>query len=97
VHLIDFARPTSRAMRAAQQLPSFRAVTVTEMLAGIDLVREQILVAGGLPLDLAAAGRPVHRCGHRVTDQRQGPRTWLRSRARPARRQQQEEANPDES
>lgn len=27
VHLIDFARPTAEAMRTAQQLPSFRAVS----------------------------------------------------------------------
>ena len=52
---------------------------VTEMTTGIDLVREQILVAGGAPLSFAEAGRGSPRTRHRVPDQRRRSRQGIRA------------------
>ena len=38
--------------------------TVTEMATGLDLVREQVLIAAGEPLSVAPGGRPIH--GHAI-------------------------------
>ena len=46
---------------------------VTEMISGIDLVREQIRVASGLGLSCQAGGHPPPRPRHRMPDQRRGP------------------------
>ncbi len=47
---------------------------VTEMVCGVDLVREQIRVAVGRGAWLRAGGRAVQRACHRVPDQCRGPR-----------------------
>ncbi len=46
--------------------------TVTELVTGLDLVREQVLIAAGEPLSLRQRGRPLHRARDRVPDQRGG-------------------------
>ena len=46
---------------------------VTELVTGIDLVREQIRLAAGEPLELRAEGRALHRPRDRGPDQRRGP------------------------
>ncbi len=45
---------------------------VTEMVTGIDIVREQILVAAGEPLSVAQEDVRAARPGDRVPDQRRG-------------------------
>ena len=54
---------------------------VTEMTTGIDLVREQILVAGGAPLSFAEEDVTSSRTRHRVPHQRR--RSWKGIRAGP--------------
>ena len=61
---------------------------VTEMLTGIDLIREQILIAEGLPLAFGATGCPLQRSRHRMPDQRGGPSAGVRTDSRSARRLQ---------
>ena len=56
--------------------------TVTEVVTGLDLVREQMLIAAGEPLSLAAGGRRAARPRDRVPDQRRGRRRRLPARAR---------------
>ena len=46
---------------------------VTEMVCGVDLVREQIRIAAGLPLGYGQVGHPVRRPFHRVPDHGRGP------------------------
>ena len=48
---------------------------VTEMVTGIDIVREQILVAAGEPLSISQDGGRAARHVDRVPDQRRGRRT----------------------
>ena len=55
---------------------------VTEMITGIDLVREQIRVASGEGLSLHAGAGPFPRPRDRMPDQRRGPGD-LRALARP--------------
>ena len=57
---------------------------VTEMVTGIDLVREMLRIAGGEPLRLHAGRHRAARPRHRVPHQRRGPgrRTSARRRAR---------------
>ena len=50
---------------------------VTEMVSGIDIVREQVRVAAGEPLD-RPGGRRAARPRDRVPDQRRGRRQELR-------------------
>ena len=59
---------------------------VTEMVTGIDIVREQIKIAAGEPLSLRAGGRGAPRPRDRVPHQRRGRLQELRPRARPDRR-----------
>ena len=59
---------------------------VTEMVTGVDIVREQVLVAAGEPL-LDRPGRPrAARLVDRVPDQRRGRAQEIRPRAGPDRR-----------
>ena len=51
---------------------------VTEMVTGIDIVKEQIRIAAGLPLSVQAGGRHAQRLGHRVPHQRRRPAQRLR-------------------
>ena len=46
---------------------------VTEMVTGIDIVKEQIRIARGRPLRYTPGRRPAQRLGHRVPDQRRRP------------------------
>ena len=46
---------------------------VTEMITGIDLVREQIRIAAGAPLSLHAGRHPLQRPRHRMPHQRREP------------------------
>ena len=46
---------------------------VTELVTGIDLVREQIKLAAGAAAELHPERRPVHRARDRGPDQRRGP------------------------
>ena len=55
---------------------------VTEMISGIDLVREQIRVASGEGLSCTPGGDPAPRPRHRMPHQRRGPAD-LRAVARP--------------
>ena len=50
---------------------------VTEMVTGIDLVREQIRIADGREAAVRAGGHPPRRPCHRGAHQRRGPRTFL--------------------
>ena len=59
---------------------------ITEMVTGIDLVREQILVAQGEPLSFAPGRRRAARPRHRVPHQRRGPGARLPARHRAASR-----------
>ena len=56
--------------------------TVTEMVTGLDLVREQVLIAAGEPLSFTPGGRAHLRPRDRVPDQRRGRRARLPARAR---------------
>ena len=56
--------------------------TVTELVAGIDLVREQVRIAAGEPLVVRAGGRAAARPRDRVPDQRRGRRAGLPAGAR---------------
>ena len=56
--------------------------TVTELVTGIDLVREQVLVAAGEPLALRAGGRALLGPRDRVPHQRRGRRRRLPADAR---------------
>ena len=58
---------------------------VTEAITGIDLVREQIRIAAGLPLSFTPGGRGLRGPRHRVPDQRREPED-LRALARPGHR-----------
>ena len=60
--------------------------TVTEEVTGIDLVREQILVAAGEPLSAPAGGRAAARPLDRVPDQCRGRRQRLPAGAGPDHR-----------
>ena len=51
---------------------------VTEMVTGVDIVREQILVAAGEPLSICPGGRRAARPRDRVPDQRRGRAQELR-------------------
>ena len=55
---------------------------VTEMITGIDLVREQIRIAEGKPLSVHAGRDRLPRPRDRMPDQRRGPED-LRALARP--------------
>ena len=55
---------------------------VTEMVTGIDIVKEQIRIASGLPLSHPAGGRPEQWVRHRMQDQRRGSFERICSRAR---------------
>ena len=57
---------------------------VTELTHGIDLVREQLRIAAGEPLDVSPGGPGAARRGDRVPDQRRGPGARLRAHARAA-------------
>ena len=59
---------------------------VTEMVTGIDIVREQLKIAAGEPLALHAGGRGAARARDRVPHQRRGRLQELRPRAGPDRR-----------
>ena len=56
--------------------------TVTELVTGLDLVREQVLIAAGRAALAAPGGRPPRRPRDRVPDQRRGPVQRLPARAR---------------
>ena len=43
---------------------------VTEMITGVDLVAQQLLIAGGQPLSVGAVGYHFHRPRHRMPHQR---------------------------
>ena len=58
---------------------------VTEAITGIDLVREQIRIAAGLPLSFTQEDVDVRGPRHRVPDQRREPGD-LRALARPDHR-----------
>ena len=55
---------------------------VTEMVTGIDIVKEGIRVAAGEPLSIAQDGRRAARPRDRVPDQRRGREPELRPRSR---------------
>ena len=57
--------------------------TVTEAVTGIDIVREQILIAAGEPLSVEAGGRLDPRARDRVPHQRRGRLARVPSRTRP--------------
>ncbi len=46
---------------------------VTEMVSGVDIVKEQIRIAAGHKLSLHPGGHRPARARHRVPDQRRGP------------------------
>ena len=46
---------------------------VTELITGVDLVRQQLRIASGLPLDLKQEDIHLQRPRHRVPHQRRGP------------------------
>ncbi len=46
---------------------------VTELITGVDLVRQQLRIASGLPLDLKQEDVTTQRPRHRVPHQRRGP------------------------
>ena len=46
---------------------------VTELVRGVDLVQDQLKIAGGLPLGYTAAERPIPRLGDGVPDHSRGP------------------------
>ncbi len=50
---------------------------VTELVTGIDLVREQIRIAAGEPLPFTPGRHRASRRGHRMPDQRRGSRGRL--------------------
>ena len=54
---------------------------VTEAVTGVDIVREQILIAAGEPLSLRPGRHPLARARDRVPDQRRGRVEELRPRA----------------
>ncbi len=54
---------------------------VTEMVTGIDIVREQLLIAAGEKLSVEPGGRGASRARDRVPDQRRGRAQELRPRA----------------
>ena len=56
--------------------------TVTELVTGLDLVREQILIAAGEPLSLSGRRTSAARARDRVPDQRRGRRHGLPADAR---------------
>ena len=58
--------------------------TVTEMVTGLDLVREQVLIAAGEPLSLRQEDVRLSRARDRVPDQRRGRRATASVR-RPGR------------
>ena len=48
---------------------------VTEMVTGVDLLREQLRIAGGKPISIPKRRQvTASRTRHRVSDQRRGPR-----------------------
>ena len=47
---------------------------VTELVYGVDLVREQLRIARGLPMRVAAGAAGPARVGHRVPDHERGSR-----------------------
>ena len=67
---------------------------VTEMVTGIDIVREQIRIAAGEPLVARAGGRRAARPRDRVPHQRRGRVEELRPRARARSRSYREPAGP---
>lgn len=58
---------------------------VTELVTGLDLVREQIRVSAGLPPLCYPGGGPVPRPRHRVPHQRRGPGQGVPALSRPHR------------
>ena len=58
---------------------------VTELVTGIDLIKEQIRIAAGEPLPLQAGGHHADRPRDRVPHQRRRPGAQLRPVARPDR------------
>ena len=56
---------------------------VTEMVTGVDIVREQILVAAGEPLSIAQEDVELQRLVDRVPDQRRGGAQEIRPRPGP--------------
>ena len=68
--------------------------TVTELVTGIDLVREQVLIAAGEPLSRAPGGRPAARARDRVPDQRRGRRPAASCRRRAGSPRYREPAGP---
>ena len=55
---------------------------VTELVTGIDLVKEQIRIAAGEPLAVHPGGHRPSRLRHRVPHQRRGPRQPVSARRR---------------
>ena len=53
---------------------------VTEMVTGVDIVREQVRIAAGEPLSIRPGGRRAPRPRDRVPDQRRGRPQELRAR-----------------